>query len=156
MTREEAIEYNKNLREYMRITDKNSEYKFLKGNYEALDMAIKALEQEPCEDSISRAEAQTEIEMNASRYAISKERGGMGQVEWSDQLIKVSDAVDIIRHLPPAQPKPKTGHWEMCEDADGIYGVCDICGTDADFTHYGKAYPYCPNCGAKMESEDKE
>ena len=45
MTREETIEYNKNLREYMRITDKNSEYKFLKGNYEALDMAIKALEQ---------------------------------------------------------------------------------------------------------------
>jgi len=123
---------------------------------EAFDMAIKALEQQPCEDSISRAEAQTEIEMNASRYAISKERGGMGQVEWSDQLIKVSDAVDIIRHLPPAQPKPKTGHWEMCEDADGIYGVCDICGTDADFTHYGKAYPYCPNCGARMESEVKE
>jgi hypothetical protein len=52
--------------------------------------------------------------------------------------------------------EPKTGHWEMCEDADGIYGVCDICGTDADFTHYGKAYPYCPNCGARMESEDKE
>lgn len=47
MTIEEAIEYNKNLREYMRITDKDSEYKFLKENYEALDMAIKALEQEP-------------------------------------------------------------------------------------------------------------
>jgi len=45
MTREETIEYNKNLREYMRLTDKNSEYKFLKGNYEALDIAIKALEQ---------------------------------------------------------------------------------------------------------------
>ena len=44
MTNEEAIEYNKNLREYMRITDKDSEYKFLKENYEALDMAIKALE----------------------------------------------------------------------------------------------------------------
>lgn len=47
MTREEAIEYNKNLREYMRITDNKSECKFLKENYEALDRAIKALEQEP-------------------------------------------------------------------------------------------------------------
>lgn len=63
--------------------------------------------QESCEDTISRAEAQTEIEMNASRYTISKERGGMGQVEWSDQLIKVSDAVDIIRHLSSATPKPE-------------------------------------------------
>lgn len=54
MTIDEAIKYNKNLREYMRITDKNSEYKFLKENYEALDMAIKALEQEPCEDAVSR------------------------------------------------------------------------------------------------------
>lgn len=56
-------------------------------------------------DCISRAQAQTEIEMNASRYTIAKERGGMGQVEWSDQLIKVSDAVDIIRHLPPVTPQ---------------------------------------------------
>lgn len=60
--------------------------------------------EEPCEDAISRAEAQTEIEMNASRYTISKERGDMGQVEWSDQLIKVSDAVNIIRHLPSVTP----------------------------------------------------
>lgn len=45
MTNKEAITYNKNLREYMKITDKKSEYKFLKENYIALDMAIKALEQ---------------------------------------------------------------------------------------------------------------
>ena len=56
-------------------------------------------------DCIDRAQAQTEIEMNALRYTIAKERGGMGQVEWSDQLIKVSDAVDIIRNLPPVTPQ---------------------------------------------------
>ena len=49
-------------------------------------------------------------EMNASRYTIAKERGGMGQVEWSDQLIKVSEAVDIIRNLPSVTPQ------EPCED----------------------------------------
>ena len=47
MTREEAIEINKNLKEYMRILDKTSEHKFLEDNYIALEMAIKALEQEP-------------------------------------------------------------------------------------------------------------
>ena len=61
-------------------------------------------------DCIDRAQAQTEIEMNAFRYTLAKERGGMGQVEWSDLLIKVSDAVDIIRNLPSVTPRP-------CEDA---------------------------------------
>ena len=47
MTNEEAIEYNKNLRMYMRLADKNQPCKFLEENYIALDLAIKALEQEP-------------------------------------------------------------------------------------------------------------
>ena len=47
MTREEAINNNKNLRMYMRFSDKNQPYKFLEENYIALDMAIKALEQDP-------------------------------------------------------------------------------------------------------------
>lgn len=88
-------------------------------------------------ECISRTQAQTEIEMNASRYTIAKERGGMGQVEWSDQLIKVSDAVDIIRHLPSVTPQdprwipvsertPKHGGeyllWgKICEDDDEEY-----------------------------------
>lgn len=37
-----------------------------------------------------------EIERLTSRYSISKERGGMGQVEWSDRLIKESDVLQII------------------------------------------------------------
>jgi hypothetical protein len=56
MTNKEAIDYNNNLKEYMKITDKKSKYKFLQENYEALDMAIQALEQQTC-DCISRDEA---------------------------------------------------------------------------------------------------
>ena len=44
MTYEQAIDCNKNLKEFMRITDKTSEYKFLEDNYIALDMAIQALD----------------------------------------------------------------------------------------------------------------
>ena len=41
-----------------------------------------------------------EIEQLTSRYSISKERGGMGQVEWSDRLIKESDVLQIIdKHI---------------------------------------------------------
>lgn len=65
-------------------------------------------EQQPCEDCVSREQAQTEIEMNACRYTLAQESGCMGNVEWSDSLIKVSDAVDIIRKLPPVIPKGVT------------------------------------------------
>ena len=38
----------------------------------------------------------TEIKQLTSRYTISRERGGMGQVEWSDRLIKEDDILQII------------------------------------------------------------
>ena len=111
--------------------------------------------EEPCEDCVSRAEAQTEIEMNASRYIISKERGGMGQVEWSDQFIKVSDAVDIIRHLSPVTPKPKTGHWFYdkstenwrCSECNETPKTMGYCGP-ANFM--AKHFKFCNHCGVRM------
>lgn len=66
MTSKEAIEYNKNLREYMSITDKDSEYKFLQENYEALDMAIKALE---IVNDFERANIITGGRLNGRAYA---------------------------------------------------------------------------------------
>ena len=82
MTKEEAITYNKNLREYMKITDKKSEYKFLEENYIALDMAIKALE----------IELLTDTEQRIFLKAISREREVCQKVddEYSDDGSKVS------------------------------------------------------------------
>ena len=139
MIREEAIIHIGTLRTVTKDIPKYSG----KAIDEALDMAIKALEQEPCENAIDRAEAMTEIMMFAGNVKSDEE----------DIYIKVSDAVQLLRELPPVTPQPKTGHWEMCEDSDGIYGVCSECDQDADFSHYGKAYCYCPNCGAKMENQ---
>lgn len=107
------------------------------------------------DDCISRAEAQTEIEMNASRYTIAKERCGMGQVEWSDQLIKVSDAVDIIRHLPPATPqKPRKGERlrmsDLSEQEDDRY-KCSRCGNVIHYKNEMDLYTFnswCGRCGS--------
>ena len=40
MSIDEAIEYNKNLKMYMEISDKQDTYKFLEENHVALDIAI--------------------------------------------------------------------------------------------------------------------
>ena len=112
---------------------------------------VKALQQQSCEDAISRAQAQTELEMNACRYTLAKERDGMGQVEWSDQLIKVSDAVDIIRHLPSVTPQPKTEHWIFDEILDRNYYCSECKSMGVDY------WDYCPYCGARMvESQESE
>ena len=58
---------------------------------DACEDAITALKQYPVLDKV-----RAEIEQLTSRYSISKERGGMGQVEWSDRLIKESDVLQII------------------------------------------------------------
>lgn len=44
MTNEEAIELNKNLMEYMRIQDRESDSHFLAENYLALEKAIESIE----------------------------------------------------------------------------------------------------------------
>ena len=106
---------------------------------EAYGMAIEALSAEPCEDAISR---KTLMEMLTSD----------GFVKEFPRFSK--SLALVIGNLPSVTPKQKMGHWEICEDADGIYVVCDICGKDADFSHYGDAYSYCPNCGAKMEESE--
>ena len=43
MTIDDAIEYNKNLKMYMEISDKHDEYKFLEENHIALEMAIETM-----------------------------------------------------------------------------------------------------------------
>ena len=86
MTDAEAIQYNKNLREYMKITDKTSEYKFLKENYEALDMAIKALEDKGYEQGYKAG------------YAKGFEEGVVLWLTTEKALIKVKGY--LTDHLP--------------------------------------------------------
>ena len=60
-----------------------------------------ALKQELIIDKI-----RAEIEQTTSRYCISRERGGSGQVEWSDRLIKESEVLEIIdKHKAESEDK---------------------------------------------------
>lgn len=74
----------------------------------ALDMAIKALEQEPCEDAISREDALMAL------------TGGW--TELTDEVIH--RFIKRIKALSPVKPQPKTGHCKDCKwwkDSDGVY-----------------------------------
>lgn len=55
-------------------------------------------------DCISRAAAMTEIQMIAERYTLAHEKMGEGRVEWSEYLVRMSDAIDVVRNLPSVEP----------------------------------------------------
>lgn len=128
MTREEAKEQLKQIPIHDGVSDN-----YLKTIYEAIDIAIKSLEQQPCDDCISR---QAVLEL-VGNYDLS-----MGQV------------VKAIHVLPSVTPKEKTGTW-LCSDDMSELAVCSLCKKDIGepFEYAKMSFNYCPNCGAKMVSE---
>lgn len=111
--------------------------------YEAFEMAIKVLEQQPCEDCVSREAVKKQFE------EVVHNNGSA--TEFLVRLWK----------LQPVQPTRPTGRWIEKEDYNlDTYYDCSECGESfclIDGTPTDNLYNYCPNCGAKMtESEDKE
>lgn len=48
------------------------------------------------------------------------------------------------------EQKSKQGKWVQAKDIEKEYAVCTNC------KHHGEFYmDYCPNCGAKMESDEE-
>lgn len=104
---------------------------------EACDMAIKALKQEPCEDSISR-----QAVMNCFK-------------KWQPYMAtRLFGFEKELSSLPPVTPQPKIGHWQKIS-ADkysehvAYYFRCSECGKDIIGEHN-----YCPNCGCRMEGSE--
>ena len=146
MTKEEAIEWFKNSAFYHK-------------DHEPFNMAISALEQEPCDtiahfpedrleyaiqtlthkpcdDAISRADA-----LKVASNECQEFRGIYGRIE------------DGIQKLPPVTPSRRKGNWNW----SSLYGNTFVC-SECNYRVKDNT-DFCPNCGARMveqESEDKE
>lgn len=108
-------------------------FKFLPREMEAVDMAIKALEQEPCEDAVSRTKA----------MEICKSRGH-------------DNSAHYISELPPVTPKRKHGEWER-ETFDlgenlpvRVAYQCSECGN-----YFDSEFNFCPHCGSNMKGGEE-
>jgi hypothetical protein len=106
-----------------------------------IDRAIKAMEQEPCEDAISRQTA-----IDAIWDGINMD-------------IYTGEVKECLEALPSVTPKQKTGKWIEHDTGHSIYYDCSLCGCAAPCTETAdkilwKLSNYCPDCGAKMENGD--
>jgi len=148
MTREEKISHLKGILSEINENDNAVCYLTSEDN-ELIESAIEALEQQPCEDCISREQA---VDAVADLFEISEYPHPYPQ----GKPIRLKDIKEKLKQLPPVQPKPKTGHWIPSHIPESILDECSECG----FSCGAFTFNYCPMCGAKMiesqESEDKE
>ena len=104
---------------------------------------LELLEQEPCEDCISR-----EAVLALSDY--------VGETPtYSNPYAKLEEVVRVedIKSLPSVQPKIKTGHWIY----DGDQIICSRCHTAFGFISLKLVTDFCAKCGADMrESQESE
>ena len=135
MTREEAITLIKSA-QLMLINPITNEP--VSDLYEALDMAIQALSQEPCTDAVSRE--------NAVRCVLSS--------------MFLAEASEKIEKLPSVTQK--SGKWNeyyTSQKGNDVFN-CKECGHTFVVTQGKDNMNFCPNCGCRMvesqESEDKE
>ena len=98
MTREEAKALLESRRDLIK-----SDYPKIDDYREALEIAIKALEQKPCEDCISR---QAAIDI-VNKYKKSQ------MVLWGKPMVGAASIVIELEELPPAQPETHDKRAEM-------------------------------------------
>lgn len=137
---------------------------------ENLEEISKILEQEPCEDvmAIHTQGLDEGIRCAMCTNSMKSNRGCDGGCVVNEGMYReVMNTIE--KHIVPSvTPTPKKCHNENKDYDDCDQFVCSNCGIelqdwhsverreDGDITYHEYEFHFCPNCGAKIESEDKE
>ena len=133
MTRKDAINRVQGyLTDYLPIDDSGE-----------LEEIIKALEQEPCEDAVSRANLLKQFEDRFIELQKAHRKDLQFGINW---------CINTLLEAPAVTPV-KTGQWVFI-DKTHEHAYCSECGYGNVDLFNGRPHNYCPNCGAKMDEEE--
>ena len=106
-----------------------------------LNCLIEVLEQEPCDDCISRSD------LREALFVVPRNEFQQG---WNDAL------KSVYENAPSVQPKPRKGEWKPMLDRWGDI-VTTVCGYECSICGEWNADndKFCPNCGADMRKENE-
>ena len=99
--------------------DTNNHYYEIMMRIEAFDMAIKALEQQPCEDCISREALLDKLEE---------------PMNWTDSEAELQEQrdyegfIELVKSMPSITPTRPKGKWIHWTDDYKDYVTCSCCG----------------------------
>lgn len=116
-------------------------------DYDEVEEIMLALEQQPCEDCISRQAARNAL-LNKGQHS---KRYKLGET-WELNLMEIEET---LGSLPSVELERKPGKWiehQWAEEENGLLisnYECNLCKM-----WERKTSDFCPNCGAKMEGAD--
>lgn len=125
--------------------------------YDACEGAIKALEQQPCEDCISRESLRQKLQENYDFFVNAY--GGFGNLPQSDKprVDEIDNCIAMVVDEPSVTPQRPKGKWMVYAKVEfgDFKGTekykCSECGHEVGVF----LSRYCPNCGAEMGGADE-
>ena len=114
---------------------------------EAFEVAFRALEQESCEDAISRKSIKHKLQEHHDFFVNAY--GGFSNLPQNDKsrVDEITNCIAMVVNEPPVNPQSKMGHWII--SPNDCFATCSECGLSGDKGIF-KHYRWCPICGTKM------
>ena len=114
------------------------------------ETVIAALEQEPCDDCISRSSIKQKLQEHHDFFVNAY--GGFSNLPQNDKsrVDEITNCIAMVVNEPPVTPAEKVGRWIM--HIDDLFPAestmeCNKCHEHQPITIDDN---YCPSCGAKM------
>ena len=142
MTREEAIMY-------LKRADVSVGCKVKTKTAEAIEMAIEALQKEPCGDCVSRETVMHILDEVGGDFDSPREA-----------VVPIDYIADMVAELPSVTPQPEVGRWIYDKNIDNW--KCSECGETPKTMGYcgsvafmAEHFKYCNHCGCKMQEVEE-
>ena len=113
---------------------------------------------EPCDDVVSREWLKKKLQEHHDFFVDAY--GGFKNMTQTDKarVDEITNCIAEVVNAPSVRPQEQTGHWinrHIIANTSIDMIVCSECGEEFSYdAETGiSEYNYCPNCGARMESD---